>query len=231
VIRVLVVDDEALVRDGLRSIAELEADFEVVGEAGDGAEAVTRSRALAPHVVLMDVRMPGMDGLEATRRILDAPHPPKVIVLTTFDRNEYIYEAMKAGASGFLLKDVRRGQLADAVRAVVRGDTLISPSITRRLIEESYRAPSPSAGPPAMLAYLTARELEVLDLIGRGLNNVEIGVRLAVAETTVKTHVTRILSKLDLRNRPQAVIVAYETGLVRPGDDSVLRWRRSPPSP
>lgn len=216
-IRVLVVDDEALVRDGLSAIAELEGDIEVVGEAADGKEAVARTRALKPDVVLMDVRMPDMDGIEATRRILAGPQPPRVIVLTTFDRNEYVYEAMKAGASGFLLKDVRRGQLADAVRAVMTGDTLIAPAITRRLIEEFCRAPGRGSGQPAQLVELTAREVEVLELIGRGLSNTEIGVRLLVAETTVKTHVGRILSKLEVRDRAQAVIVAYETGLVRPG--------------
>jgi DNA-binding NarL/FixJ family response regulator len=218
VIRVLVVDDEALVRDGLSAIAELEGDIEVVGEAVDGKEAVARTRALKPDVVLMDVRMPDMDGIEATRRILAGPQPPRVIMLTTFDRNEYVYDAMKAGASGFLLKDVRRGQLADAVRAVMTGDTLIAPAITRRLIEEFCRTPGRGSGPLAELAELTAREVEVLGLIARGLNNTEIGVRLSVAETTVKTHVARILGKLEVRDRAQAVIIAYETGLVRPGE-------------
>jgi DNA-binding NarL/FixJ family response regulator len=217
VIRILVVDDEALVRDGLRAIAELETDIEVVGEAADGKEAVARTRALKPDVVLMDVRMPDMDGIEATRRILAGPQPPKVIVLTTFDHNEYVYEAMRVGASGFLLKDVRRGQLTDAVRAVMRGDTLIAPAITRRLIEEFCRAPGRGAGPPPEFADLTAREIEVLELIARGLTNSEIGLRLSVAETTVKTHVARILSKLDVRDRAQVVIVAYESGLMRPG--------------
>jgi DNA-binding NarL/FixJ family response regulator len=218
VIRVLVVDDEVLVREGLRAIAELEGDIEVVGEAADGHAALAQTRALKPDVVLMDVRMPGLDGIEATRRILAAPQAPRVIVLTTFDRNEYVYQAMKAGASGFLLKDVRRGQLADAVRAVMTGGTLISPSITRRLIEEFCSTPSRDTGPPPALADLTARELEVLELIGRGLTNAEISARLSVAETTVKTHVARVLGKLELRDRTQAVIVAYETGLVRPGE-------------
>lgn len=221
-IRVLVVDDEALVREGLRAIVELEADIEVVGEAGNGTDAVARTRALRPDVVLMDVRMPGVDGIEATRRILAGPQPPRVIILTTFDRNEYVYEAMKAGASGFLLKDVRRRQLSEAVRSVMMGDTLIAPSITRRLIEEFCRAPARGDGPPAVLAELTARELEVLGLIGRGLTNAEISAQLRVAETTVKTHVARVLSKLELRSRPQAVIVAYETGLIRPGGSDIL---------
>ncbi len=216
-IRVLVADDEALVRDGLRAISELEADIEVVGEAANGEEAVASARALNPDVILMDVRMPGVDGIEATRRILADAHPPRIIVLTTFDRNEYVYQAMKAGASGFLLKDVRRGQLTDAIRAVTRGDTLIAPTITRRLIEEFCSAPSPAAGPAPQLASLTARELEVLELIGRGFNNIETSHRLFVAETTVKTHVARILTKLQLRDRTQAVIIAYESGLIRPG--------------
>lgn len=217
-IRVIVVDDEALVREGLRAIAELEGDIEVVGEASDGEEAVELTGALRPDVVLMDVRMPGVDGIEATRRILAGTQPPRVIVLTTFDRNEYVYEAMKAGASGFLLKDVRRGQLADAIRAVTTGATLISPAITRRLIEEFCQAPSRDAGPPPEVASLTARELEVLELIGRGLTNTEIAEQLFVAETTVKTHVARVLGKLHVRDRAQAVIVAYESGLIRPGE-------------
>ena len=219
-IRVLVVDDETLVREGLCAIAELASDIEVVGEAADGREAVAQSRVLKPDVVLMDVRMPDMDGIEATRRILTGPQPPRVIVLTTFDRNEYVYEAMRAGASGFLLKDVRRGQLAEAVRAVMKGDTLIAPAITRRLIEEFCRTPGRGIGPLPELAELTAREIEVLELIARGLTNLEIGTQLSVAETTVKTHVARILSKLGLRDRAQAMIVAYESGLVRPGEES-----------
>ena len=217
-IRVLIADDDPLVRDGLKAIAELEGDIQVVGEAVDGQQAVRQARELVPDVILMDVRMPGIDGIEATRRILASPPSPKVIVLTTFDRNEYVYEALKAGASGFLLKDVRRGQLVDAIREVHNGDTLLAPSITRRLVEEFCRAPSAQLGAPAKLAGLTPREVEVLGLIGRGLTNSEIATSLFLGESTVKTHIARILSKLELRDRVQAVIVAYEAGLVRRGD-------------
>jgi DNA-binding NarL/FixJ family response regulator len=219
VIRVLVADDETIVRDGLRAIVELEADMEVVGEAADGAETVELARRHQPDVALVDIRMPNVDGLEATRRLLALPTPPRVIVLTTFDRNEYVYEAMRAGASAFLLKDVRRGQLTDAIRKVVDGDTLVAPVITRRLIEEFCRRPSARDARTRELRDLTPREVEVLTLIGRGLSNAEIAASLVVAETTVKTHLARILSKLDLRDRAQAVVVAYETGLVRPGSD------------
>jgi DNA-binding NarL/FixJ family response regulator len=166
---------------------------------------------------LIDIRMPNVDGLEATRRLVALPRPPRVLVLTTFAHNEYVYEAMKAGASGFLLKDVRRGQLTDAIRNVVKGDTLIAPAITRRLIEEFCRKPSALASRQKELIDLTAREVEVLTLVGHGLSNSDIARSLVVAETTVKTHVARVLSKLDLRDRAQAVVVAYETGLVVPG--------------
>jgi DNA-binding NarL/FixJ family response regulator len=217
-IGVLVADDEAIVRDGLRAIIELEDDLEVVGEAADGAEAVELARTLAPDVALVDIRMPEVDGLEATRRLLALATPPRVLVLTTFDRNEYVYEAMRAGASGFLLKDVRRGQLTDAIRAAAAGDTLVAPAITRRLIEEFCRRPSPDDARRSELVSLTPRELEVLTLLGRGLSNRDIAATLVVAETTAKTHVARVLSKLELRDRAQAVVVAYETGLVRPGE-------------
>lgn len=216
-IRVLVADDEAIVRDGLRTIIELEDDLEVVAEASDGAEVVELARTLAPDVALVDIRMPNVDGLEATRHLVALPAPPRVVVLTTFDRNEYVYEAMKAGASGFLLKDVRRGQLTDAIRNVVSGDTLIAPAITRRLIEEFCRRPSADQARRTELVDLTPREVEVLEQVGRGLSNGDIAATLVVAETTVKTHVGRILMKLGLRDRAQAVVVAYETGLVRPG--------------
>jgi DNA-binding NarL/FixJ family response regulator len=217
VIRVLVADDEAIVRDGLRAIVELEGDLEVVAEAADGAEAVELARQHEPDVALVDIRMPNVDGLEATRRLLSLAVPPRVIVLTTFDHNEYVYEAMRSGASAFLLKDVRRGQLTDAIRKVMDGDTLVAPAITRRLIEEFCTRPSARDARAKELADLTPRELEVLTLVGRGLSNTEIAAGLVVAETTVKTHVARILSKLGLRDRAQAVVVAYETGLVQPG--------------
>ena len=217
IIRVLIADDEAIVRDGLRAIVDLEDDLEVVAEAADGTAAVDLARAHLPDVALVDIRMPKLDGLEATRRIVALPRPPKVLVLTTFDRNEYVYEAMKAGASGFLLKDVRRGQLTDAIRNIVAGETLIAPAITRRLIEEFCRRPSVQHARHAELVDLTPRELEVLTLIGRGMSNREIATQLVVADTTVKTHVARILNKLDLHDRAQAVVVAYETGLVQPG--------------
>ena len=215
-IRILIADDQALVRDGLKAIAELENDIEVVGEAADGSEAVEATRRLHPDVVLMDVRMPGMDGIEAARRLLNDAHPPRVLMLTTFDRNEYVYEAMKAGASGFLLKDVRRDQLAEAIRTVAAGDALIAPSITRRLIEQFCSRPSP-AGMPEEAATLTPREMEVLKHVARGLSNAEIAQELFVGQTTVKTHVGRILTKLGLRDRVQIVVFAYETGLVQPG--------------
>jgi DNA-binding NarL/FixJ family response regulator len=216
-IRVLIADDEAIVRDGLRTILDLEADMTVVGEAADGAQAVAAARELTPDVVLVDIRMPGMDGIEATRLMLRAANPPRVLVLTTFDRNEYVYEAMRAGASGFLLKDVRRHQLAEAVRTVVKGDTLLAPTITRRLIEEFCTRPSPATTTPPALAELTPREVEVLTYVARGHSNAEIAAALFVAESTVKTHIARIMAKLSLTDRTQAVITAYETGLIRPG--------------
>jgi DNA-binding NarL/FixJ family response regulator len=215
VIDVLIADDEAIVRDGLRVMIELTDDLRVVGEAADGAEAVALVRELRPDVALLDVRMPGMDGIEATGLIMSAPQPPRVLVLTTFDRNEYVYDAMKAGASGFLLKDIRRAQLVDAIRAAVAGDQHVAPAITRRLIEEFCRPTQlPTVRP---LEGLTPREQEVLALVGRGMSNAEIAASLVVAETTVKTHVARILTKLGLRDRAQAVVAAYESGLVRPG--------------
>jgi DNA-binding NarL/FixJ family response regulator len=228
VISVVIADDEALVRDGLRSILELDDEFEVLGEASDGLEAVRQVRELHPDVVLMDVRMPELDGIEATRRIAAAAAGTKVVVLTTFDRNEYVYRAMKAGASAFLLKDVRRGELTRAIHNVVAGDVLVAATTTRRLIEEYCRVPEHGSDQPQALSALTPRELEVMRLMGQGLSNGEIAASLVVAETTVKTHVARILAKYHLRDRTQAVVLAYETGLVRPGG---LRSARSPGPP
>jgi DNA-binding NarL/FixJ family response regulator len=219
VIRVLIADDQALVRGGFRMILDAQKDVEVVGEASDGREAVAQARELDPDVVLMDIRMPELDGLEATRQLVSGDGSARVLMLTTFDLDEYVYEAMKAGASGFLLKDVRPEQLAEAVRVVAAGDSLLAPAITQRLIAEFVRRPPPGSGAPAELSELTERELEVLKLIARGLSNGEIASELFVSEATVKTHVTHVLSKLKVRDRVQAVVLAYESGLVLPGVD------------
>jgi DNA-binding NarL/FixJ family response regulator len=219
VIRVLLADDEALVRGGFRMILESQDDIEVAGEASDGNEALEQARRLRPDIVLMDIRMPGMDGLEATRRMLAGGlDAPRVLILTTFDLDEYVYEAMRSGASGFLLKSVRPRQLPDAVRTVAEGGALLAPSVTRRLVEEFVRLPAPTGGVPAELAELTERELDVLRLIAEGKSNAEIAASLFLSEATVKTHVNRVLTKLRLRDRVQAVVLAYETGLVRPGE-------------
>jgi DNA-binding NarL/FixJ family response regulator len=217
---VLIVDDQALVRAGFRMILEAEEDMEVVGEAADGREAVTEARRLRPDVILMDVRMPVVDGIEATRRLLGEDGTAvKIVMLTTFDMDEYVYDALRAGASGFLLKDVPPEQLVDGIRAVARGDALLAPSVTRRVIEEFVRRPPASVRTlPPKLEELTARELEVLRLIARGLSNAEIASELFVSETTVKTHVAHVLMKLELRDRVQAVVAAYESGLVEPGE-------------
>ena len=218
-VRVLVVDDQALVRAGFRMILEAEADLDVVGEAIDGREAVDEARRLRPDVILMDVRMPRMDGIEATRRLLETDAAAKVLMLTTFDMDEYVYEALRAGASGFLLKDVPPEQLVAGIQAVASGDALLAPSVTRRMIEQFVRRPPAAARrPPAALTDLTAREREVLELLGRGRSNAEIAQAFVVSETTVKTHVAHVLTKLALRDRVQAVVFAYEAGLIQPGD-------------
>jgi DNA-binding NarL/FixJ family response regulator len=200
-------------------ILESEEDIEIVGEASDGAQALAQVRELQPDVVVMDIRMPGMDGLEATRRLLaGGSDAPRVLILTTFDLDEYVYEAMRLGASGFLLKSVRPRQLPDAVRTVAEGEALLAPSVTRRLVEQFVRLPSPGGGIPTPLAELTERELDVLRLIADGKSNAEIAASLYLSEATIKTHVNRVLTKLRLRDRVQAVVLAYESGLVRPGD-------------
>jgi len=222
-IRVLVVDDQELVRAGFCVILDTADGITVVGEAGNGADAVTQVQAHEPDVVLMDIRMPGMDGLEATRLITgdgQPGHGPKVVMLTTFDLDEYVYEALRAGASGFLLKDAPRHDLIAAVRAAARGDALLAPSVTRLLIEAFARRPPTMAPSPSALASLTARERDIIQLIARGRSNAEIAADLVVSEATVKTHVGHVLAKLGLRDRVQAVILAYETGMVVPGGDT-----------
>jgi len=216
-LRVLVADDQELVRAGFCVILEA-AGFTVVGEAADGAAAVTLAAAEQPDVVLMDVRMPVMDGLEATRQIASSgPGAPKVVILTTFDLDDYVYEALRAGASGFLLKDAPRADLATAIRTAAAGDALLAPSVTRRLIEAFAARPAAQAPSPSALASLTPRERDILLLVARGHSNTEIARYLVVSEATVKTHVGHLLAKLGLRDRVQAVILAYETGAVTPG--------------
>ena len=216
-IRIVIADDQQLVRTGFRLILDAEDDLDVVAEAGDGLEAVEVVRRERPDVVLMDIRMPELDGIEATRRIVDGGTSAKVLMLTTFDLNEYVYEALRAGASGFLLKDTPAEQLAEGVRVVARGDALLAPSVTRRLLDEFARPasvePEPPPPPPG-LDELTARELEVFRLLARGRSNAEIAQELVVSETTVKTHVARVLMKLGVRDRVQAVVLAYESGVV-----------------
>ena len=216
-IRVVIADDQELVRTGFKVILNSELDIDVVGEAGDGREAVEAAQRHNPDVVLMDIRMPHLDGLQATRRIVtELDEGPRVLILTTFDLDEYVYEALRSGASGFLLKDGPAEQLISAVHVVAQGDALLAPPITRRLIAEFVRHP-PQAPKPERLKALTERELEVLKLVARGLSNAEIASELYVSETTIRTHVGRMLTKLGLRDRVQAVVLAYETGLVQPG--------------
>ncbi|GII77292.1 DNA-binding response regulator [Sphaerisporangium rufum] len=215
-IRVLIADDQGMVRAGFTAYLGTQPDIEVTGEAADGAEAVALATELAPDVVLMDVRMPVMDGLAATRRIL-AEVPTRILILTTFDLDDYVYEALRAGASGFLLKDASAQQLVEAVRVVAGGEALLAPTVTRRLIAEFARLGAPRSPTVRRLRDLTERETEVLALIAQGLSNAEIAARLVVSEQTVKTHVGRILAKLGVRDRAQAIVFAYESGLVRPG--------------
>ncbi len=219
-IRLLIVDDQELVRTGFRLFLETQDDLEVVGEAGDGAEAIERARELRPDVVLMDIRMPEMDGVEATERLIAAgiEPPPRVLVLTTFDLDEYVFGALRAGAAGFLLKDAPRQRLLEAIRVIHGGEALLSPSITRRLIEDFAARTDPLEPPTAVLGQLTQREREVLVLVARGLSNSEIAQRLVVTEATVKSHVGSVLMKLDVRDRVQAVVFAYEHGIVAAGD-------------
>lgn len=221
-IRVLLADDQALVRAGFRVLLEATGDIEVVGEAEDGAHAIQLADTLAPDVILMDIRMPGVDGLEATRRILEhaAQDGPRVLVLTTFDADEYVYEALRVGASGFLLKDTEPAQLAEAVRVVAAGDALLAPSVTRRLITEFAHRPEIRRAHPAQLESLTEREHEVLALVARGLSNDEIARELYISPTTAKTHVSRVMMKLGARDRAQLVVIAYESGLVTPRTDA-----------
>jgi DNA-binding NarL/FixJ family response regulator len=220
VIRVLLADDQELVRNGFRLILEVESDLQVIGEVADGREAVDAARSLRPDVILMDIRMPILDGIRATEQIVaqatDAP--PRIVILTTFDRNEYVYDALRAGASGFLLKDARRDQLVDAIRLVARGDELFAPSVLRRLVETFVRQPAPGAANRSELSDLTEREREVLILLAKGLSNAEIARHLVISGATAKTHVGRVLTKLALRDRTHAVIFSYELGIVRPGD-------------
>jgi DNA-binding NarL/FixJ family response regulator len=219
-VRILIADDQALVRAGFKMILDAEDDLDVVGEAVDGLQAVELCRRLKPDVVLMDIRMPELDGIEATRRVVsdgDGEAPVRVLMLTTFDLNEYVYEALRAGASGFLLKDVPPEQLAAGIRVVAGGEALLAPSITKRLIQEFAAVAPAMPQPPRGMDELTARELEVFKLVARGFSNAEIAAELIVSETTVKTHVARMLMKLGLRDRVQAVVLAYEHGVAIPG--------------
>ncbi|GIE97593.1 response regulator [Paractinoplanes rishiriensis] len=217
-ITVLVADDHALIRSGLSGMLGAQPDLTIVGEATDGAEAVDLAAQLSPDVVVMDIRMPVLDGIEATRRIRRRDDAPRVLMLTTFDLDEYVYDALRAGAAGFLLKDAPPGQLAEAVRTVAAGEALLAPVVTRRLITRFLRVPPPAAAEARATAKLTERELEVLRLIARGLSNAEMAGELHLSDATVKTHVSRVLMKLDLRDRVQAVVYAYENGLVAPGE-------------
>jgi DNA-binding NarL/FixJ family response regulator len=219
-ISVLIVDDQDLVREGLRMLLEAEPDLRVVGEAGNGSQALAQARRLDPDVVLMDVRMPELDGVEATARLVRGGCRARILMLTTFNLDEYVYRAMKAGASGFLLKDASREQLTGAVRTVSAGDSLLAPAITRRLIDDFCRGPAPGAAAADAAGPLSERELDVVRLIAQGLSNAEIAARLYLSEATIKSHVAHVLAKLGLRDRVQVVVFAYENGIVRPGRGS-----------
>ena len=216
-INVLLADDQDLVREGLRMIIDADPELAVVGEASNGVEAITRTRELDPDVVLMDIRMPDLDGIEATRQLVATQARARILVLTTFDLDEYVYRAMSAGATGFLLKDASREQLTSAIRTAASGEAMLAPAVTRRLIEEFCRRPPVHVSPPA-LSQLSPRERDVLLLVARGMSNAQIAQELFLGETTVKSHLARIFTKLGLRDRVQAVVFAYETGLVRPND-------------
>ncbi len=217
-INVLIADDQALMRAGFRTILDADPELRLVAEAADGAQAVDAARRTRPDIVLMDIRMPVMDGLEATRRIVATRDLPRVLILTTFDLDEYVYDALAAGASGFLLKDVAPEQLLAGIHTIAQGDSLLSPTITRRLIESFVRHERTRQPPPG-IEDLTARELQILELVARGLSNVEIAQQLIVSSSTIKTHVARVLAKLGVRDRVQAVVLAYETGVIRPGTE------------
>jgi DNA-binding NarL/FixJ family response regulator len=216
-VRIVIADDQSMVRAGFRSLLNEEPDIEVVGEAADGEQAVSAVRRFKPHVALMDIRMPGVDGIEATRRLVKGGSAARVLILTTFDLDQYVYEGLRAGASGFLLKDASPEQLIAAIHVVAEGDAVLAPSVTRRVVETFARLPDPQNEDPAAVASLTAREREVLKLLAKGLTNAEIAAQLIVSDATAKTHVRNLLTKLALRDRVQAVIYAYEAGLVRPG--------------
>jgi DNA-binding NarL/FixJ family response regulator len=229
VISVLLVDDQDLVREGLRMLLEAEQDLTVMGEAADGGQALAQARLLDPDVILMDVRMPHMNGIEATRRLVEAGSRARILMLTTFNLDEYVYHALKAGASGFLLKDASREQLTGAVRAVSAGETLLAPAITRRLIEDFCNGPAPGTQVAGAAGGLSERELGVVRLVAQGLSNAEIAAGLYLSEATVKSHIARILAKLGLRDRVQVAVYAYEHGIVRPGHGAPSPGRRTRP--
>jgi DNA-binding NarL/FixJ family response regulator len=229
VISVLIVDDQDLVREGLRMLLEAEPDLAVAGEAGDGGQALAQARRLDPDVILMDVRMPGLNGIDATTRLVQAGSRARILMLTTFNLDEYVYHALKAGASGFLLKDASREQLTGAVRAVAAGETLLAPTITRRLIEDFCSGPAPGIPVAGPAGSLSERELGVVRLVAQGLSNAELAARLYLSEATVKSHIARILAKLGLRDRVQVAVYAYEHGIVRPGHGAPPAGRETRP--